>query len=201
MVRWGTPGYMAPEILHKIPCTTAIDMFSLGAVLYKCACGEDLCMGHDTTSVLLANLTYNANKVSRLKVKLGSEGVDLVGRLLRFNPASRPYAHEANSHKALEEDDCDQVGEGLGSADFNSTSHDDAVTILGSQEVIHSDRQMLDRKENSSRKSFVHRLVSRVLSGITKWRVSRGKNKKDPHTMQVEEPHFSDIFPVERDLR
>jgi len=201
VICWGTPGYMAPEILHKRPCTTAVDMFSLGAVLYRCASGEGLCKGYGPTSMLLANLTYDANNVRCLRGKLGSEGVDLIARLLRFNPSSRPSASEAYSHKALslEEDDFDQVGEGLDLPDLSCKCHEDALANLGAEEVVDSDSQMLNTRLTSSRKKFVQRLVPRVLSGvfsgITKWRLRRGKNE-----IQPTELHFSRILPEERGI-
>ena len=36
----GTPGYMAPEVMFKLGCTSASDFFAIGVILHECIYGR-----------------------------------------------------------------------------------------------------------------------------------------------------------------
>merc|ERR1712159_138001 len=98
----GTHGYMAPEIKNDATITTAVDIWSLGIVLYK------FCVAYKPTQI--AGYTYGSgpipfrpsdwkNRSPHLK--------DLITRMLVVDPKHRITAEEACSHPWLSCDDWD----------------------------------------------------------------------------------------------
>jgi len=88
----GTPAYMAPEQARaERGHTRAADLFSLGAVLYECACGTPPFRGQSAIAVLAKVLTLRPEPL-RPRVGWVSAALDdlVVRRLLSRRPEGRP---------------------------------------------------------------------------------------------------------------
>jgi predicted Ser/Thr protein kinase len=85
---FGSPGYIAPE-RHDGRDTPAADVFSLGVVLYECLAGRRL-------GQLSVNARIQAEEVGQALAKLDAAPpvVDLVRRMLAYEPEHRPTAQE-----------------------------------------------------------------------------------------------------------
>lgn len=80
----GTPGYSAPELEAGEPITAGMDLYALGAVLHEALTGQPT-----------FDPTYSATKRRLPRLPAHSRLADVILGLLRPDPASRPYAHEA----------------------------------------------------------------------------------------------------------
>lgn len=99
----GTPQYMSPEQATGKTVDGRSDLFSLGAVLYRCATGE-LPFKGDTTASVIGNLV-NTEPIPPREIE---EGIpvwleQLLARLLAKNPDDRP-ANGAELLQLLEEE-------------------------------------------------------------------------------------------------
>ena len=82
---FGTPAYMAPEVLLGEGSAPASDVYSLGVMLYECLAGK---RPHDTSNLveLIARVVDGSAHVQPLDDPLGP----LVDRMLARDPARRP---------------------------------------------------------------------------------------------------------------
>jgi hypothetical protein len=87
----GTIGYMAPEQARGEPEIDArVDVFSLGALMFKCLTGHAPFEGDDAISVLLRQTTEDAPRLSD-RLDGVPDAVDaLVARMLAREPEGRP---------------------------------------------------------------------------------------------------------------
>ncbi|KAG0267048.1 hypothetical protein DFQ27_009194 [Actinomortierella ambigua] len=95
----GTPSYVAPEVLMKVGYGKAVDMWSLGVILYICLCGfppfsEDLAPPDLRTQVLQTMYTFP----SPYWDDVSDEAVDLIQGLLAASPEERLTVDEALQH-------------------------------------------------------------------------------------------------------
>lgn len=86
----GSLEYTAPEIVNSERCTFAVDVFSLGAVLYEMMVGRTPFVNE--RGLVLRNLSLG--KYTPIPANLGysAELVNLVHSCLRLDPAGRPTA-------------------------------------------------------------------------------------------------------------
>lgn len=82
----GTPDYIAPEILMSRPHSFAVDLWSLGVILYEFLMGDPPFHGETETEThenILRGRFYIDDE------ELSPEAIDLISRLLRLNPDDR----------------------------------------------------------------------------------------------------------------
>ncbi|KAK4368226.1 hypothetical protein RND71_012018 [Anisodus tanguticus] len=91
---YGSSGWQAPEQLLHGRQTRAVDMFSLGSVLFFCVTGGS----HPFGSPLERDINITKNKVDLFLVEHIPEAVDLFSRLLDPNAELRPKAVEVLAH-------------------------------------------------------------------------------------------------------
>ncbi|XP_055803221.1 serine/threonine-protein kinase/endoribonuclease IRE1a [Solanum dulcamara] len=91
---YGSSGWQAPEQLLHGRQTRAIDMFSLGSVLFFCMTGGH----HPFGSPLERDINITKNKVDLFLAEHIPEAVDLFSRLLDPNAELRPKAVEVLAH-------------------------------------------------------------------------------------------------------
>ena len=85
----GTLAYMAPEVVCGERATPASDVYSLGAVMYECACGRPPFMA-DTVPALLVAITRGDYPPPSCAAELR----DLIVQMLDPDPGRRPTAQD-----------------------------------------------------------------------------------------------------------
>ncbi|KAG0319394.1 hypothetical protein BGZ99_005126 [Dissophora globulifera] len=95
----GTPSYVAPEVISNTQYGKAVDMWSLGVVLYICLCGfppfsDDLAPPSLREQVLQSMYTFP----SPYWDEISDEAVDLVQGLLAQSPEDRLNVRETLEH-------------------------------------------------------------------------------------------------------
>ena len=94
----GTPAYMSPEQARGKPLTAASDLYSLGAVLYRCLSGEPPFPGDDATAILAQLVTQPAPQLEVADV--APTLLATVDRSLYCDPSMR-YATARDFSRAL----------------------------------------------------------------------------------------------------
>jgi calcium-dependent protein kinase len=94
---YGTPYYIAPEILageYNEKC----DLWSVGVILYILLCGRPPFDGENDDEIL-ENVSKGIYKISGpIWSRMSSDGIDLVKKMLTFDPDKRISAAYAISH-------------------------------------------------------------------------------------------------------
>jgi tetratricopeptide (TPR) repeat protein len=99
----GTPAYMAPEQARcERDVTPALDVFSLGAVLFECLAGRRAFDGGSEMAVLTKVLFYTPPEVTDHRVDAPAPLSRLIGRMLAKDPVERP-AGGASVLRAIEQ--------------------------------------------------------------------------------------------------
>lgn len=99
--RCGSPNYVAPEIISKVPYGVAVDMWSIGVVLYILLCGY--LPFADKNYVNLYRKIKNAQFVFQSSVwdNISQDAKDFISALLVANPKKRLTAKDALKHSWL----------------------------------------------------------------------------------------------------
>jgi HAMP domain-containing protein len=87
---YGTPGFVAPEVLIGEAATPGADLFALGVVLYTCLVGESPFVGRNVKEILLDTLRRQPTPPEDLVPALPTDLSGLCMELLDKNPGQRP---------------------------------------------------------------------------------------------------------------
>jgi len=98
VTRCGTPGYVAPEVVSKKRYSEAVDMWSLGVVLYIMLCGRPPFYGDNDVQVMQRIKLGKFSMTGKHWSHVSSTGKQFVKSLLQVDPTKRPTAAEALSH-------------------------------------------------------------------------------------------------------
>ncbi|XP_016431454.1 obscurin-like [Sinocyclocheilus rhinocerous] len=97
--KFGTPEFVAPEIVHQEPVTVATDIWSLGVVTYLCLTCHCPFFGDNDRSTLMkvaeGVLYWDTPEITNRSV----EAQDFLHRVLQPDPEVRPSASECLSHE------------------------------------------------------------------------------------------------------
>lgn len=97
----GTPSYMSPEQISAGPIDHRSDLFSLGSLLYECACGAVPFSGRNIF-VLMNDVKHNNPTPLQVRAPaLPDEFVAIVAKLMEKNPRER-FQQAIDVQKALE---------------------------------------------------------------------------------------------------
>ncbi len=91
---YGTPHYVAPEIVLKNAVDHRADQFSLGATLYQALTAKTPFEGQTVDQVLKARIQAPVPDVRRVRSSLHPETAAVVGRMLQTDPDSRYLSYE-----------------------------------------------------------------------------------------------------------
>lgn len=94
----GTPGYVAPEVLKNEPYGKAVDLWSLGVILYILLCGFPP-FYHESTAALYKQIKKGEfDFPAPYWTNISASAKDLVRRLLTVDPAQRATAAQVLAH-------------------------------------------------------------------------------------------------------
>lgn len=91
---FGTPGYIAPEVLAGEVPTPAADLFALGVVLYESATGYPPFHAWEVEKTLKKTMEGKFIEISELRPGVDPRVTELTHRLLSILPGQRPDAEE-----------------------------------------------------------------------------------------------------------
>lgn len=98
ILRCGSPGYVAPEVLYRQPYTSKVDIFGAGVILYIILCGYSPFNGKDIGEILIKNKECKVTFPNKYWKHVSEHGIDLVKRLMNPDPLLRISADEALKH-------------------------------------------------------------------------------------------------------
>jgi serine/threonine-protein kinase Chk2 len=121
----GTPSYVAPEILQpsvRRRYTKAVDIWSLGVVLYICLCGfppfsDELYTAENPYTLAQQILAGRYDFPSPYWDSVGDPALDLIDRMLTINPEERISIDECLEHPWITGHDMGPAGESVLSTD------------------------------------------------------------------------------------
>ena len=94
----GTPGYVAPEVLKNEPYNKAVDLWSLGVILYILLCGFPP-FYHESTAALYKQIKKGQYDFpDPYWTEISDSAKDLVRRLLTVDPKARYTAAQVLTH-------------------------------------------------------------------------------------------------------
>ncbi|XP_051964162.1 obscurin [Xyrauchen texanus] len=97
--KFGTPEFVAPEIVHQEPVTVATDIWSLGVVTYLCLTCHCPFFGDNDRATLMkvaeGVMYWDTPEITSRSV----EAQDFLHRVLQPDPEKRPSASECLSHE------------------------------------------------------------------------------------------------------
>lgn len=142
----GTPSYVAPEILQETKrrrYTKAVDVWSLGVVLYICLCGfppfsDELCTAQNPWSLAQQIKMGRFDYPSPYWDSVGDPALDLIDRMLTVDVEKRISVDECLEHPWLTEkypsvnDSTDGLTGALGKLDFSKRKVERERTLLSS---------------------------------------------------------------------
>lgn len=111
----GTPGYVAPEVLQGLEYGPAVDLWSIGVILYILLCGFPP-FYHEATKELYKQIKKGQYTFPDPYWKnISAEAKDVVTRLLTVDPKKRATPDEILNHKWLAGNASEKsLGEGYG---------------------------------------------------------------------------------------
>ncbi|KAF2665869.1 serine/threonine-protein kinase chk2 [Microthyrium microscopicum] len=121
----GTPSYVAPEIIQpsgKRRYTKAVDIWSLGVVLYICLCGfppfsDELCTRDNPYSLAQQIQAGRYDFPSPYWDSVGDPALDLIDKMLNIDPEKRYTVEECLEHPWLTGSDMGPATESVLSTD------------------------------------------------------------------------------------
>ncbi|CAD8168093.1 unnamed protein product [Paramecium pentaurelia] len=100
-MKFGTPGYMAPEIFdYKQQITEKVDIFACGAILYQMLTGQKLIAGNSTKQIMENNKNFIMNTQILSKIKQSDYKI-LVQYMLEKDPQKRISANQVINYLNL----------------------------------------------------------------------------------------------------
>ncbi|KAK8804735.1 hypothetical protein WA171_006702 [Blastocystis sp. BT1] len=104
----GTILYLAPESLHGGVITSAVDIWSIGCILYLLYTGCFLFEGEDELNVI-DSIEHFCVDMLEFPDYIPIEAVDLIKRMLQYDPAKRATAAEIKKHPFFKNIDFDTL--------------------------------------------------------------------------------------------
>ena len=97
----GTPYYMAPEVLSRVPYTASVDLWSAGVTLYTMLTGCLAFTGEAAEEVLESQCTVDLRKPARWPTPVSHAAQNLVLSMLQLRPSHRLSLDQVKQHSWL----------------------------------------------------------------------------------------------------
>ncbi|KAL1023125.1 hypothetical protein UPYG_G00036690 [Umbra pygmaea] len=144
---FGTPEFVAPEIIHQDPVTTASDIWSVGVMAFLCLMCRCPFLGETDRDTLLrvgeGTLNWNAPDLSYRS----SEAQQFFQIVLQPDPDKRPTAFECLGHKWFQsdyEDETNDINTRALKVFISRRKWQRSLTCLGSVLTLRSIPELLD---------------------------------------------------------
>lgn len=98
----GTPEYVAPEVLHRQPYSTQVDMWALGVITYILLCGYPPFEGDTPAQLYHAIRACDPDYTGEEWNFVSAEGTEFVQSLIHSDPKARLTAAQVMQHKWLQ---------------------------------------------------------------------------------------------------
>lgn len=92
---FGTPGFLAPEVLRGEPYDARADLFALGVLLFRALLGRYPFRGTEFRDIVRSTVRDPAPRPEELLHAMPPEMAGIVAELLAKDPAARPHPTEA----------------------------------------------------------------------------------------------------------
>lgn len=100
----GTPGYVAPEVLRQEPYSKAVDLWSLGVIVYILLCGYPPFYDEDDMQLFELIKKGEYEYESPYWDEISQTAKDFIARLLTLNPKTRMSCKEGLQHPWIKSD-------------------------------------------------------------------------------------------------
>ncbi|TNN89356.1 Obscurin [Liparis tanakae] len=145
---FGTPEFVAPEIVHQEPVTVATDIWSVGVLAYTCLVCRCPFVGETDRATLLrvgeGTLNWDAPDVTNRS----PEAQDFLHMLLQPDPEKRPTAFECLSHEWLQDEyageDTDEINTKTLKNFISKRKWQRSLTCIGSVLTLRLIPELLD---------------------------------------------------------
>ncbi|XP_042178904.1 obscurin-like isoform X2 [Oncorhynchus tshawytscha] len=143
--QFGTPEFVAPEIIHQDPVTIASDIWSIGVVAYLCLMCRCPFVGETDRATLLrvgeGTLNWDAPDLTYRS----TEAQDFLRMVLQPDPEKRPTAFECLGHEWFQsENETDDINTRALKVFISRTKWQRSLTCLGSVLTLRSIPELLD---------------------------------------------------------
>ncbi|CAG8553461.1 28_t:CDS:2, partial [Scutellospora calospora] len=98
MTACGTPGYVAPEVLLQKGYNKPVDLWSVGVITYTLLCGYPPFYGENQAELLQSIMAGQYEYEDEDWCEISKDAIDLVDKLLCYNPLDRITAKQALQH-------------------------------------------------------------------------------------------------------
>ncbi|XP_029562286.1 obscurin isoform X3 [Salmo trutta] len=145
--KFGTPEFVAPEIIHQDPVTIASDIWSIGVVAYLCLMCRCPFMGETDRATLLrvGEGTLNWDAPDLTYRSTGAQG--FLRTVLQPDPEKRPTAFECLGHEWFQsehEDETDDINTRALKVFISRRKWQRSLTCLGSVLILKPIPELLD---------------------------------------------------------
>ncbi|XP_052331265.1 obscurin-like isoform X2 [Oncorhynchus keta] len=143
--QFGTPEFVAPEIIHQDPVTMASDIWSIGVVAYLCLMCRCPFVGETDRATLLKVGEGTLNWDAPDLIYRSTEAQDFLRMVLQPDPEKRPTAFECLGHEWFQsEDETDVINTRALKVFISRRKWQRSLTCLGSVLTLRSIPELLD---------------------------------------------------------
>ncbi|XP_064808890.1 obscurin-like [Oncorhynchus masou masou] len=143
--QFGTPEFVAPEIIHQDPVTIASDIWSIGVVAYLCLMCRCPFVGETDRATLLRVGEGTLNWDAPDLIYRSTEAQDFLRMVLQPDPEKRPTAFECLGHEWFQsEDETDDINTRALKVFISRRKWQRSLTCLGSVLTLRSIPELLD---------------------------------------------------------
>ncbi|XP_031719721.1 obscurin [Anarrhichthys ocellatus] len=145
---FGTPEFVAPEIVHQEPVTVATDIWSVGVVAYICLVCRCPFVGETDRATLLRVGEGTQNWDAPDVTNRSPEAQNFLHMLLQPDPEKRPSAFECLSHEWLQDEyageDTDEINTKTLKSFISKRKWQRSLTCIGSVLTLRLIPELLD---------------------------------------------------------